>query len=55
MEKDRDRNLISLKQDYQVRYWQQALGATRAELMDAVHEVGHAADRVRRYLEARKQ
>jgi hypothetical protein len=55
METDHDRNLISLKHDYEVRYWQIALGVTRAELMNAVHEVGHAADRVRRYLAAQQQ
>lgn len=54
METAHDRNLISLKHEYEVRYWQIALGVTRAELMNAVHEVGHAADRVRRYLAAQQ-
>jgi hypothetical protein len=44
-----DRKLISLKQDYEVRYWTQALGATREELAEAITEVGPSADQVRRY------
>ena len=55
METAPNRDFISLKHDYEVRYWQLALGVTRADLMNAVHEVGHSADRVRRYLAAHKQ
>ncbi len=52
---DMDRKLISLEQDYEVRYWTQAFGVTRKELIDAVQAVGHSADKVRHYLESRRQ
>lgn len=51
---DMDRKLISLKQDYEVRYWTQALGVSKDELKDAVNAVGPSAERVRRYLQARR-
>jgi hypothetical protein len=46
----RQDDLISLKKDYEVRYWTQALGISKAELMEAVKTVGHSARRVRAYL-----
>jgi hypothetical protein len=46
----RDRDLIALKEDYEVRYWTQALGVTKSELIEAVRAVGHSAVAVRRYL-----
>jgi Protein of unknown function (DUF3606) len=51
---DMDRKLISLDQDYEVRYWTEALGASKQELMEAVQAVGHSADKVRQYLQSRK-
>jgi hypothetical protein len=51
---DMDRKLISLDQDYEVRYWTEALGVSKKELMDAVQAVGHSAERVRQYLQSRK-
>jgi hypothetical protein len=51
---DMDRKLISLEQDYEVRYWTEALGASKQELMEAVQAVGHSADKVRQYLQSRK-
>lgn len=51
---DMDRKLISLKQDYEVRYWTQALGVSKDELKDAVNAVGPSAQRVREYLQARR-
>lgn len=51
---DMDRKLISLQQDYEVRYWTEALGVSKKELVDAMQAVGHSADRVRRYLQSRK-
>ncbi|HEX8950747.1 MAG TPA: DUF3606 domain-containing protein [Polyangia bacterium] len=47
---DLDRKRISLDEDYEVRYWTQAFGVTRKELLDAVQAVGHSAERVRDYL-----
>jgi hypothetical protein len=49
-----DRDLIALKQDYEVRYWTQALGVTKAELIEAVRAVGHSATAVRHYLASHK-
>ena len=51
---DMDRKLISLREDYEVRYWTQAFGVTKKELMDAVQAVGHSAGKVREYLESRR-
>lgn len=51
---DMDRKLISLEQDYEVRYWTEALGVSKKELIDAVQAVGHSADKVRQYLQSRK-
>jgi hypothetical protein len=45
-----DRKLISLKQDYQMRYWTQVLGVSRAELIDAVRNAGVSVAAVRAYL-----
>ena len=49
-----DRQLISLKEDYEVRDWCKAFGCTPAQLEDAVAAVGHSAEAVRAYLDARK-
>lgn len=49
-----DRKLISLREDYEVRYWTQALGVTRQELIDAVQAVGPSAQTVRDYLASRR-
>lgn len=49
-----DRKLISLKEEYEVRDWMKSFGCTREELERAVNEVGHSAEAVRAYLQARK-
>ena len=46
----RDHKLIALQEDYEVRYWTEALGVTREELETAVKAVGHSADKVRAYV-----
>ncbi len=51
----RDRNRISLDEEYEVRYWTEALGVSRDELEDAVKSVGHSADAVRGRLRGRKR
>lgn len=51
---DMDRKLISLEQDYEVRYWTEALGVSKKELIDAVQAVGQSAQKVRQYLQSRK-
>jgi len=45
---------ISLNQEHEVRYWTEALGVSKDELMEAVRHVGHSADKVREYLKERK-
>jgi len=51
---DRDRNRISMAEDYEVRYWTGRLGVSRAELEEAVKSVGNSADKVRQHLAGRK-
>ena len=46
----RDRNFISLEQDYEVRDWAKSLGCTPEQLRQAVKAVGNSADKVREYL-----
>lgn len=48
-----DRNRISLDEDYEVRYWSEALGVTKEQLSAAVKTVGNSADRVREHLKKR--
>lgn len=45
-----DRQRINMSEDYEVRYWTQALGVTEAQLRDAVKAVGDRAEAVRRHL-----
>lgn len=51
----RDRSRISLDEEYEVRYWTEALGVSRDELEEAVKSVGHSADAVRGHLRDRKR
>lgn len=37
-----------------MRYWAEALGVSKKELIDAVQAVGHSAHKVRQYLQSRK-
>ncbi|WP_081721058.1 DUF3606 domain-containing protein [Pseudoxanthomonas suwonensis] len=45
-----DRDRINLNEDYEVRYWTEALGVSEQELRDAVQAVGSTAEAVRRHL-----
>jgi hypothetical protein len=45
-----DRKLISLEQDYEVRYWTEALGVSRERLEELVNKHGHSAEKVREAL-----
>ena len=47
---NQDRKLISLKQDYEVRYWTEALGVSRERLEELVNTHGHSAEKVREAL-----
>lgn len=51
----RDRSRISFDEEYEVRYWTEALGVSRDELEEAVKSVGHSADAVRGHLRDRKR
>lgn len=46
-----DRDRINLEEDYEVRYWTEALGVTAEELRKAVAAVGSTATAVRRHLD----
>lgn len=46
-----DRSRISLSEDYEVRYWTEALGISRERLEEVVGRVGNSADAVRAELE----
>jgi hypothetical protein len=50
---DMDRKLISLREEYEVRYWTQAFGVSKKDLLDAVQAVGPSAGKVRDYLRSR--
>jgi hypothetical protein len=50
--KARDRALISLKEDYEVRYWSKKFKVTPAKLKSAVGEAGRSSTRVAAYLKA---
>lgn len=50
-----DSGRISLTEPYEVAYWTQALGVTKAELEQAVKAVGHSAAAVRAYLARRRK
>lgn len=45
-----DRSRISLGEDYEVRYWTEALGVSRERLEGVVGRVGNSADAVREEL-----
>jgi hypothetical protein len=45
-----DRKLISLEQDYEVRYWTEALGVSRERLEQLIRAHGHSAEKIREAL-----
>lgn len=45
-----DRSRISLSEDYEVRYWTDKFGISKAELEEAVREVGSSAEAVEKEL-----
>lgn len=50
----RDRQLVSLTEDYEVRDWSARFGVTEQALRDAVARVGNKADDVQRELGGRR-
>lgn len=53
--KARDRALISLKEDYEVRYWSKKFKIPPSRLKSAVKEAGRSSTRVAAYLKATKK
>jgi hypothetical protein len=45
-----DRDLISLEQDHEIRYWTEKFNVTEALLRRAVAQVGHSAAAVERFV-----
>lgn len=45
-----DRSRISLSEDYEVRYWTEALGVTRERLEELVRKHGNSAEKIREAL-----
>jgi hypothetical protein len=45
-----DRSRISLSEDYEVRYWTEALGVSKERLEELVRKHGNSADKVREAL-----
>jgi Protein of unknown function (DUF3606) len=45
-----DASRINLSEDYEVRYWTQALGVSKERLAELVRQHGNSAERVRQAL-----
>ena len=45
-----DRSRINVHEEWEVRYWTEALGISKEQLIDAVKQVGPVADKVREHL-----
>ena len=50
-----DRKLVALNEPHEIRSWMESFGCTEAQLRAAVKEVGHSADKVRTYHDARRK
>lgn len=48
----RDRSMINIHEDYEVKYWTKELGVSKERLQEAVDKVGNSAAAVRRELAA---
>ena len=46
----RDRSMINMHEDFEVKYWTEELGVSRDELQKAVDKVGNSAAAVRKQL-----
>lgn len=47
-----DGKLISLNEDWEVKYWSETLGCSAIQLVEAVKKVGHSAKKVRDYVKS---
>ncbi len=45
-----DRSRINLSEDYEVRYWTEALGVSRERLEELVRKHGNSAEKIREAL-----
>lgn len=45
-----DRSRINLSEDYEVRYWTEALGVSRERLEELVRQHGNSAEKIREAL-----
>jgi hypothetical protein len=45
-----EKELIDMKENYEVEYWTKKFGVSREELQEAVDAVGTSPDEVRKYL-----
>jgi hypothetical protein len=45
-----DRSRISLSEDYEVRYWTEALGVSKERLEELVRKHGNSAEKIRKAL-----
>lgn len=50
-----DAKLISLSEDWEVKYWTKALACSVLELTAAVGRVGNSAEKVKKYLRRHKK
>lgn len=48
-----DRSRINVHEEWEVRYWTEALGVSKEQLEEAVKQVGPVADQVREHLKRR--
>ena len=48
----RDRSMINMHEDFEVKYWTEELGVSRDQLQKAVDKVGNSAAAVRKELAA---
>ena len=53
-ETGKDRQLVSIQEDYERRDWARSMGCSEEQLTQAVAAVGHSADKVRQYLRNQK-
>lgn len=50
-----DRSRISLDEEYERQYWMKALGISELELREAVKAAGSSTEKVRAFLESKRQ
>lgn len=50
-----DSNLISLKEDWEVKYWSTSLGISVLDLVEAVKKAGHSVKAVKKYLHEKNE